>query len=77
MNPSSFLRKGLPIPNKADPIARRDLLFYSDAKKNRGYLGVAAAKRTEDEVREAAVEVVLEAERAAEGGKAAETKPEA
>jgi len=37
INPSSFARKGLPLPGKADPINRSELLFYSEPK-NRGYL---------------------------------------
>lgn len=73
INPTSFARRGLPLPNKADPVGRRDLLFYSDAKKNRGYLGLNAAKKVEDEVREAAAGIVAAEEEAK--GEAEETKP--
>lgn len=41
INPTSFARKGLPLPGKADPINRSDLLFYSEPK-NRGYLAYRA-----------------------------------
>ncbi|KAM0754532.1 ribosomal protein L15, partial [Meredithblackwellia eburnea MCA 4105] len=37
INPSSFARRGLDLPGKADPVKRRDLLYYSDPK-HRGYL---------------------------------------
>lgn len=77
----SFLRKGLSIPGKADPVSRRDLLFYSDVKKNRGYLGLQAMREHDEDVREAAAQIV-----ASEGQPAAatstsiegsQTKPEA
>ncbi|GAA5926075.1 hypothetical protein JCM1841_003211 [Sporobolomyces salmonicolor] len=42
VRPESFARKGRPLPGKADPISRRDLLYYSDAK-HRGYLALEAA----------------------------------
>lgn len=66
VNPMSFYRKSLPLPGKADPVSRRDLLYYSDAKKHRGYLGLAAMKKSDEEVREAAVQAVAEAEHATE-----------
>lgn len=43
INPQSFDRRGLKIPNKADPIQRRDLVYYSDPK-HRGYLAVEGGK---------------------------------
>lgn len=60
----SFLRKGLPLPGKADPVSRRDLLYYSDVKKNRGYLGLQAMRETDEEVREAAAHVIAAEEQA-------------
>ncbi|GAA5881931.1 hypothetical protein JCM1840_005418 [Sporobolomyces johnsonii] len=42
VKPKSFARKGLKLPGKANPISRRDLLYYSDPK-NRGYLALEAA----------------------------------
>lgn len=39
INPSSFDRRNLPIPGKADPVSRRQLLYYSDSK-HRGYLAL-------------------------------------
>ncbi|GAA5891309.1 hypothetical protein JCM6882_004652 [Rhodosporidiobolus microsporus] len=60
--PTSFYAKGLPLPGKADPISRRDLLFYSDVR-NRGYLALqAAAKKAQAQAEGAAVEQVGEAE---------------
>ena len=41
INPTSFARKGIKIPGKADPIGRKDLVFYGDIK-NRGYLALDA-----------------------------------
>lgn len=41
INPSSFARKGLPLPGKADPINRSDLIFYSKPE-SRGYLAYRA-----------------------------------
>ncbi|GAA5976603.1 hypothetical protein JCM10908_005563 [Rhodotorula pacifica] len=37
--PESFFAKGLDLPNKANPISRRDLLYYS-SEKHRGYLAL-------------------------------------
>ncbi|GAA5869825.1 hypothetical protein JCM16303_001809 [Sporobolomyces ruberrimus] len=37
IRPFSFYAKSLPLPGKANPITRRDLLYYSNPK-NRGYL---------------------------------------
>ncbi|GAA6000385.1 hypothetical protein JCM10207_007990 [Rhodosporidiobolus poonsookiae] len=42
IRPQSFYLKARALPGKADPIARRDLLYYSDPK-HRGYLAVEAA----------------------------------
>ncbi|GJN87247.1 hypothetical protein Rhopal_000192-T1 [Rhodotorula paludigena] len=42
IRPESFYLKGRPIPGKADPVSRRDLLYYSDMK-HRGYLAIEAA----------------------------------
>ncbi|GAA5855940.1 hypothetical protein JCM9279_005556 [Rhodotorula babjevae] len=44
IRPESFFLKGRPLPGKADPVARRHLLYYSDPKK-RGYLALEALKR--------------------------------
>ncbi|TNY18805.1 ribosomal protein L18e/L15P [Rhodotorula diobovata] len=41
IRPESFFLKGRPLPGKADPVARRDLLYYSDPAK-RGYLALEA-----------------------------------
>ncbi|GAA5828291.1 hypothetical protein JCM3770_004953 [Rhodotorula araucariae] len=41
IRPESFYTKGRPLPGKADPVARRDLLYYSDPAK-RGYLALEA-----------------------------------
>ncbi|KAL8286449.1 hypothetical protein RQP46_004466 [Phenoliferia psychrophenolica] len=46
INPTSFARRGLNLPNKADPVARRDLLFYSNPE-NRGYLAKPVATKEE------------------------------
>ncbi|GAA5827935.1 hypothetical protein JCM5353_007748 [Sporobolomyces roseus] len=46
IRPLSFLSKSLPIPGKANPITRRDLLYYSNPK-HRGYLAVQAAEERE------------------------------
>ncbi|TKA57455.1 hypothetical protein B0A53_00684 [Rhodotorula sp. CCFEE 5036] len=46
--PESFFAKGLDLPGKANPISRRDLLYYSD-EKHRGYLALERlADRGED-----------------------------
>ncbi|POY72592.1 hypothetical protein BMF94_4419 [Rhodotorula taiwanensis] len=37
--PESFFAKGLDLPGKANPISRRELLYYSN-EKNRGYLAI-------------------------------------
>lgn len=58
VKPESFWRKGLPLPGKADPVSRRDLLFYSDAKRNRGYLGLEAQAKADAEAQHAAAEIV-------------------
>ncbi|BGP14411.1 hypothetical protein JCM10213_004535 [Rhodosporidiobolus nylandii] len=47
IRPESFLSKGRPIPGKADPIQRRDLLYYSDPK-HRGYLAIEAELAKQD-----------------------------
>ncbi|GAA6063726.1 hypothetical protein JCM10212_001627 [Sporobolomyces blumeae] len=44
VRPLSFLSKGVAIPGKADPVTRRDLLYYSNLS-NRGYLAVEADER--------------------------------
>lgn len=41
VRPDMFVRKGKPIPRDADPITRRDLVYYS-SKEKRGYLWVQA-----------------------------------
>lgn len=41
VNPDSFTARGLKVPGKADPIARKDLVYYGDEKK-RGYLAIQA-----------------------------------
>ncbi|KAK4051799.1 YmL10 [Microbotryomycetes sp. JL201] len=56
--PESIWRKGLPLPNKADPVSRRDLLFYSNAQRNRGYLGLQKLAETDAEVQRAATEAL-------------------
>lgn len=46
--PESFFAKGLDLPGKANPISRRDLLYYSN-EKHRGYLALERlADRGED-----------------------------
>ncbi|KDE07340.1 hypothetical protein MVLG_02382 [Microbotryum lychnidis-dioicae p1A1 Lamole] len=60
LNPDSFHKKGLPLPGKADPIKRTDLLFYSDAEKNRGYLGLMARAKKEATKETAAEDLVGE-----------------
>lgn len=62
INPDSFHRRNLDIPGKADPVARRDLIYYADSVKHRGYLGLRAADKTDKEVREAAAEAFAEQE---------------
>lgn len=48
IRPESFFAKGLDLPGKANPISRRDLLYYSD-EKHRGYLALERlADRGED-----------------------------
>ncbi|GAA5978707.1 hypothetical protein JCM5350_002490 [Sporobolomyces pararoseus] len=42
IRPFSFFAKSLPLPGKANPITRRDLLYYSNPK-NRGYLALQQA----------------------------------
>ncbi|GAA5821206.1 hypothetical protein JCM11251_004512 [Rhodosporidiobolus azoricus] len=42
--PASFYAKNLPLPGKADPVSRRDILYYSNAK-NRGYLALEGKER--------------------------------
>ncbi|GAA5884891.1 hypothetical protein JCM3774_004479 [Rhodotorula dairenensis] len=37
--PEAFFAKGLDLPGKANPISRRDLLYYS-SEKHRGYLAL-------------------------------------
>lgn len=59
INPSSFHRRNLEIPGKADPVDRRHLLYYADAVKHRGYLGLQAAEKADREVGEAAAQEVL------------------
>ena len=79
VNPMSFWRKGLSLPGKADPISRRDILFYSDAKKNRGYLGLQAMREHDEDVREVAARIVA-SESQSETSPAVQepqTKPEA
>ncbi|GAA6017895.1 hypothetical protein JCM11491_001207 [Sporobolomyces phaffii] len=39
IRPFSFFAKSLPLPGKANPITRRELLYYSNPK-NRGYLAL-------------------------------------
>ena len=46
INPTSFERKGLKIPGKADPVGRSDLVYYSDLTK-RGYLAVAGRPKVD------------------------------
>ncbi|KAK4058426.1 YmL10 [Microbotryomycetes sp. JL221] len=60
--PESFWRKGLPLPGKADPVSRRDILYYSDAKRNRGYLGLDKQAQADAEVAQAAAEAVVASE---------------
>ncbi|BGP38449.1 YmL10 [Rhodotorula kratochvilovae] len=57
IRPDSFYIKGRPLPGKADPVARRDLLYYSDPAK-RGYLALEAQAQRGEEAQagEAAVE---------------------
>lgn len=43
-------------------MSRRDLLYYSDARKHRGYLGLQAAKKADEEVREEALQAVAKQE---------------
>ena len=43
IRPESVLLKGRPLPGKADPVARRHLLYYSDPTK-RGYLALEAQR---------------------------------
>ncbi|ORY79370.1 ribosomal protein L18e/L15P [Leucosporidium creatinivorum] len=62
INPDSFHRHNLDIPGKADPVSRRDLLYYSDSRQHRGYLGLQAAKKADEEVREEALKAVAEQE---------------
>ncbi|GAA5950022.1 hypothetical protein JCM3765_004167 [Sporobolomyces pararoseus] len=45
IRPFSFFAKSLPLPGKANPITRRDLLYYSNPK-NRGYLALQQAERS-------------------------------
>ncbi|KAM0788438.1 hypothetical protein ACM66B_001573 [Microbotryomycetes sp. NB124-2] len=58
--PESFWRKGLPLPNKADPVSKRDLLYYSNVQRNRGYLGLERLAETDIKVEQAAVEAVVD-----------------
>ena len=39
IRPFSFFAKSLPLPGKANPITRREILYYSNPK-NRGYLAL-------------------------------------
>ncbi|BGP23284.1 50S ribosomal protein l15 [Rhodotorula toruloides] len=41
VRPDMFIRKGRAIPRDADPVTRRDLIYYS-SKEKRGYLWVRA-----------------------------------
>lgn len=61
-----FIKKGKKIPRDADPIARRDLVYYSSEEK-RGYLWVRAqADQTMAE---------MEAAEAGEASEVSEVKP--
>lgn len=61
INPTSFSRKGIKIPGKADPIGRKDLVFYGDIK-NRGYLAINAGIPIPPKVKKARYVVAKEAE---------------
>lgn len=66
VRPDMFIKKGKKIPRNADPITRRDLVYYSSEEK-RGYLWVRAqADKTMAE---------MEAAEAGEAGEASEVQP--
>ncbi|GAA5898830.1 mitochondrial 54S ribosomal protein uL15m MRPL10 [Sporobolomyces salmoneus] len=44
IRPFSFFAKSLPLPGKANPVTRRDLLYYSNPK-NRGYLALQQPRK--------------------------------
>ncbi|GAA5858472.1 hypothetical protein JCM8547_007322 [Rhodosporidiobolus lusitaniae] len=75
VRPESFYLKGRALPGKADPVSRRDLLYYSDMK-NRGYLAIEAElAKTDLSAGEAQVDPVVaeaaEAEVQTQAGEAA------
>ncbi|GAA5921606.1 hypothetical protein JCM3775_003127 [Rhodotorula graminis] len=51
IRPESFFLKGRPLPGKADPVARRHLLYYSNPDK-RGYLALEARRVREQRERQ-------------------------
>lgn len=53
-DPDHFLRKGRPVPGMADPVSRREILYYADWDKHRGYLGLLHSKEATEELLAAA-----------------------
>ncbi|GAA5932459.1 mitochondrial 54S ribosomal protein uL15m MRPL10 [Sporobolomyces koalae] len=66
IRPFSFFKKQLPLPGKANPVTRRDLLYYSNPK-NRGYLFLQRQQQQQQQQQVEAGEGQQEAEELVRG----------